>query len=126
MVTFQEPVKGQKVSGYVDEVYRDIFASEVRLMIGGRMYRFKEPGVVRANEKMIVFLYGDIRQREVTDEKIFDELRKEQFRETVADTMHRLAPTRLVEIRFILGTKRQARKKPFLMRGIQALEELEV
>ena len=47
-------------------------------------------------------------------------MRKEQFRETVDDTMRRLAPNMIREIKFTIGEKKPSRRKPFLMRGIQA------
>ena len=121
MVTFTDPVNThQKVSGYVEEVYRDIFTSEIRLKVQGRVFRFKEPDAIRENQKAMVFVYGDVKHQDVSDAELFDEMRKEQFKENVARTIHRLAPKKLSEIRFTLGAKKQARRKPFLMKGISA------
>lgn len=122
MVTFRNPLNDEKVSGYVDEVFRDIFEMEIRLKIGSKTYKFKEPVAIRAGERDIVFCYGGVKPKEVTDDKVFDELRKEQFRETVDDTMKRLAPKRCSEIRFHVGAKRRMRKKPCLLRGIPFME----
>lgn len=108
----------EKVEGYVEEVYRDIFGGEVRLKIRGRTFAFKEPVLIKCNTKEMVFLYGDIGRKELTDEQVFDEMRKEQFRETVSDTMHRLDPKKVYSIRFVLGEKKTLRRKPSVMRGI--------
>lgn len=120
MVTFRDPDKGAKITGYVDEVYRDIFTGEIRLIVLGRQFRFKEPVVVRDNEREVVFVYGDIGHQDVSDKKMFSEMRKEQFRESASDTMSRLAPKRVSEIRFQIGDRKPSRRKPFLMRGISA------
>lgn len=119
-VSFKDPATGTKVSGFVEEVYRDIFTGEVRLTVAGHAYRFKEPVVVRENTQEVVFVYGDVGHQQVSDKKLFDELRKEQFRETADDTMKRLAPRRIRETHFSLGERKPSRRKPFLMRGIQA------
>ena len=122
MVTFHDPVHThQKVSGYVEEVYRDIFTCEIRLKVQGRVFRFKEPDAVRENQRAMVFVYGDVKHQDVSDDDLFDEMRKEQFKENVAGTIHRLAPKKLSEIRFVLGAKKHVRRKPFLMKGIQAM-----
>lgn len=122
MVTFKDPEKGVKVTGFVDEVYRDIFTSEVQLRVRSHTYRFKEPVAIRETDQEVVFLYGDVGrgQQDVSDKKLFKAMRQEQFRETVSDTMRRLNPKRIKEIHFMVGAKRPARRRPFLMRGIQA------
>jgi hypothetical protein len=119
-VSFGDPVTGVKVVGYVEEVYRDIFTGEVRLTVQGRQHRFKEPVLVRELERELVFVYGDVGKKEVSDEKLFYEMKKEQYHETATDTLRRLAPRRIKETRFSLGDKKPSRRKPFLMRGIQA------
>jgi len=126
MVSFRDPASGTRVSGYVDEVYRDIFTGEVRLTIRGHAYRFKEPGVVRDSDKEVVFIYGDVTKKEVTDQKLFKEMKKEQFRETVGDTLNRLALRRIKEQRFSMGDRKPSRRKPFLMRGIEANVQLAI
>jgi len=120
MVSFKDPASGTKVAGYVEEVYRDIFSGEVRLTIRGHAFRFKEPVIVHENTHEIVFIYGDLGKKEVSDKKLFSEMKKEQFRETVSDTMTRLERRQVKETHFSIGDKRATRKKPFLMRGIQA------
>lgn len=120
MVSFRDPASGAKVSGYVEEVYRDIFTGEVRLTVRGRAFRFKEPVLVRENGHEVVFVYGDVGHQEVSDKKLFDEMRKEQFRETADETIRRLAPRRIKETHFAVGDRKPSRRKPFLMRGIMA------
>lgn len=99
-------------------MYRDIFANEIRLTIDGVFHRFKEPATIKVNEKDAIFFYGDKRGKELSDEKMFEELKREQFRETVHDTMKRMAPRGSKEVRFILGEKKAVRKKHSLMKGI--------
>jgi len=120
MVSFKDPITSTKVSGFVAEVYRDIFEGEVRLTVKGHVYRFKEPVLIRDNTQEIVFVYGDVGHQQVSDKKLFDEMRKEQFHETTDDTMRRLAPRQIKETHFSLGELKPSRRKPFLMRGIQA------
>lgn len=119
-ITFKDPEKGNKVVGFVDEVYRDIFSGEIKLLVLGRQYRFKEPVLVRDNDNEVVFVYGDVGRQNVSDKKMFAEMRKEQFRESASETMHRMTPKRIREVRFQIGDKKPSRKKPFLMRGITA------
>lgn len=118
MASFKDPVTGIKVSGYIEEVYRDIFAGDVRLTINGKAYRFKEPVVVREHAHELVFVYGDVGHQVVSDKKLFAEMKKEQFREAAGDTMKRLAPRRIKEIHFSLGASKPSRRKSFLSRGI--------
>jgi len=125
MVTFRNPVNKETVSGYVDEVFRDIFMSEIRIKIGSKTYKFKEPVAIRAGDRDIVFCYGGLKPKEVTDKQMFEELHKEQFRETVDDTMKRLAPKRCSEVIFHIGAKRHMRKKPSVLRGIRITDGVE-
>jgi hypothetical protein len=121
MVTFKDQATGVKVSGFVEEVYRDIFIGELRLRVGGKVYRFKEPAVVRPEGNGIVFLYGDVGHKGgLSDEKLFSEMRSGQFRENVTDTLRRITPRRVKQFRFVLGNKKPCRRKPLLMRGITA------
>jgi hypothetical protein len=120
MVTFRDPEKGIKIAGFVEEVYRDIFTGEIRIRIRGMVFRFKEPAIIRDNDNEVVFVYGDIGHQDVSDKKLFAEMRKEQFKEAASDTLHRLAPKLVREIRFQIGEKKPTRRKPFLMRGITA------
>jgi len=106
ITAFIDPVSEKEISGYVEEVYRDIFASEIRLMINGHKYKFKEPNVIRAHGNSVVFLYGDVHAKDVSDEQMFEELRKEQFRETISSTMRRMAPGNTFTIRFVIGEKK--------------------
>lgn len=122
MVSFRALEHGQKVTGFVDEVYRDIISGEVRITVKGHSYRFKEPPVIRDTENEVIFVYGDVRKRDVSDTKLFDEMRKQQFKETVDETMHRLDPIRKREVRFKIGDKKNIRRRPSLMRGIPASE----
>jgi len=120
MVTFHD-LSGLRVKGYVDEVYRDIFAGEIRITVCGCVYRFPEPTVVRANTGELVLAYGDVgKKKDVADKKLFDEMRKGQYRESAKETMSRISPRRTKEARIALGAKKPSRKKPFLMRGIDA------
>lgn len=124
MVTFRDSDSGLKVSGYVEEVYRDIFAGEVRLKVNGHEYRFKEPTTARIDGNDIVFVYGDAKQKDVSDKTLFREMRRGQFRETIADTISRITPRRVKVKRFEMGVKKPSRRKPFLMRGIAAEPQL--
>jgi len=119
-VSFTHTETKAKVSGYIDEVYRDIFAGELVLTINGKAFKFKEPTLVRENVREFIFVYGDVGRgkQDIGDERLFKEMKQEQFRETVSDTIKRLDPRRLYEIRFTVGERKQARRKPFLMRGI--------
>jgi hypothetical protein len=119
-VIFRTSSKSEEVSGYVDDVYRDIFSGELRLTIKGQVFRFKEPDVIRENAKEFVFIYGDVGRgkQDITDDRLFDEIRQGQYRESVSDTMSRIAPKRLMVIRFRMGERKPSRRKPFLMRGI--------
>jgi len=119
MVTFRDRVSGSKISGFVEEVYRDIFIGEVRLRVRGRVYKFKEPEVVRSDGTGIIFLYG-CGGHGMSDEKLFSEMKAGQFREAVGDTIRRIAPRRIKQLRFALGEKKPSRRKPLLMRGITA------
>ena len=119
VVTFRS-LDGAKVSGCVDEVYRDIFKGEVRLTIGGKVYRFKEPTSVVQKGKDIVFIYGDAKQQDIPDEKLFSEMRQQQFKETISDTISRITPRRFKMVRFVLGKKIPVRRRMSLMRGIGA------
>ena len=119
MVTFRDPSTGAKISGFVEEVYRDIFIGEVRLTVRGRAYKFKEPTSVRADDGAIMFFYG-YGGHGLSDEKLFSEMRSGQFKETVGDTIRRVGPKKLRQIRFVLGGKKPSRRKPLLMRGITA------
>lgn len=73
-----------------------------------------------------MFIYGDVTKKEVTDQKLFKEMKKEQFRETVGDTLNRLALRRIKEQRFSMGDRKPSRRKPFLMRGIEANVQLAI
>ena len=119
VVTFRS-LDGAKVSGCVDEVYRDIFKEQLRLTIGGKVYRFKEPTAVSQKGKDIVFVYGDAKKQDLTDEKLFSEMRQQQFKETISDTISRITPRRFKMVRFVLGKKIPVRRRMSLMRGIQA------
>ena len=119
MVTFKDPATGSKISGFVEEVYRDIFIGELRLRVRGRVYKFKEPTVIRSDGNGIMFVYGH-GGHGMSDEKLFNEMRSGQFRETMGETIKRIAPRRVRQLRFILGDKKPSRRKPLLMRGIPA------
>jgi hypothetical protein len=86
----------------------------------GRTFRFKEPDAIRNGGCKIVFVYGDAPGKDVSDKLLFKEMRQGQFRETVNDTIARIDPMQAKEQRFELGSRKSSRKKPFLMRGIQA------
>ena len=118
VVTFRSQ-DGAKVSGCVEEVYRDIFAKQVRLTIKGVVYRFKEPTSVVQRGKDIVFIYGDAKQQDIPDEKLFSEMRQQQFKETMSDTISRITPKRFKMVKFTLGDRRPTRRRASLMRGIQ-------
>lgn len=111
MVSFRDPSSGTKVSGYVEEVYRDIFSGEIRITVRGRTFRLKEPESFREDDHGIVCIYGDKSFRDVSDKKLFAAMRQEQFRETVSDTMRRMAPRRIKELRFTLGDKKPSRRR---------------
>ena len=118
MVMFTHPATKEKVSGYVDEVYRDVFAGELHITIAGTVYRFKEPEVIRENQKEFVFLYGDVGKREISDEKLFDAMRQHQYQESLDATIQKATHDRVYETRFKVGKCKPARRKPFLWRGI--------
>lgn len=118
MVSFIHPTTKEKVSGYVDEVYRDVFAGELHITIDGTVYRFKEPEVIRENQKEFVFLYGDVGKREVSDERLFDAMRQRQYQESLDATIQRTTHDKVHETRFKIGERKPARRKPFLWRGI--------
>ena len=120
MVTFKDPSSGSKISGFCDEVYRDIFIGEIRVKIRGRVYKFKEPAVVRAEGNGILFLYGDVGTQDLSDATLFKEMKSGQFRETVGDTIRRTTPRKVKKLRFTLGERKPSRRKPLLMRGITA------
>jgi hypothetical protein len=124
-VSFTDRRRG-KVSGFVEEVYRDIFSEEIRLTINGEHYKFKEPNSIKINEKEAIFCYGEKHGKEMSDDKVFDELKKEQYRETLHDTMKRIAPKRSREVRLVLGEKKVVRKKHSLMKGIPKEKEGEL
>ena len=117
MVTFKDPASGSKISGFVEEVYRDIFIGEIRLRVRGRVYKFKEPTVAKSEGNGIMFQYGG-GGHGLSDEKLFNEMRTGQFRETMGETLSRVAPRRIKQFRFTLGEKKPSRRKPLLMRGI--------
>jgi len=112
LATFQ--YQTEVVSGYVEEVYRDVFDGDLRITVNGRIFRFKEPSLIRVRENEIVFIYGDIGKKEITDEQLFDEMRKEQFRESVDSTVSRLDPKMVHRMRFSLGKKKMSRKRLFM------------
>jgi len=58
--------------------------------------------------------------KEVSDAKLFKELRGHQYRESMTDTLKRVAPRPVKEIHFTIGDKKPSRRRPFLMRGIDA------
>ena len=118
VVTFRS-LDGAKVSGCVDEVYRDIFKKEVRLTIKGTVYRFKEPTTIVQKGKDVVFIYGDAKQQDIPDEKLFSEMRQQQFKETISDTISRITPKRFKMVKFALGDRRPTHRRASLMRGIQ-------
>jgi len=112
MVTFQMPLEGI-IEGYVEEVYRDVFEGDLRVKINGKVFRFKEPDLIRYKNDVLIFIYGDIDKKDVTDEQLFEEMKKEQFRESVEATVNRLDPKIIRELRFKLGEKRASRKRFF-------------
>ena len=115
IVTCRDPGSGTKVSGCIEQVYRDIFAGEIQITVRGQTFRFKEPTTVRMDGNDVVFVYGDAKKQEVSDKTLFKELRRRQFKETVTDTISRITPCKVREKRFVLGIKKASRRKPFLM-----------
>ena len=120
MVTFKDPATGSKISGFVEEVYRDIFIGELRLRVRSRVYKFKEPTFIRSDGNGIMFVYGH-GGHGMSDEKLFNEMRSGQFRETMGETIKRITPRRVRQLRFTLGDKKPSRRKPLLMKGISAV-----
>lgn len=119
-VNFRHPEDGELVSGFVDDVYRDIFGEELRLTIRGRVFRFKEPAQIKETSHEFVFIYGDSSRpaKDVSDRRFFNEMRKSSYKEDLSGTVARLTTRRTKECRFVLGERKPARRKPFLMRGI--------
>jgi hypothetical protein len=114
-------LNGAKVAGYVDNVFRNVFEQEIVLTFQGRNpIILKEPDIIRETGEGIVFLYGDVGTKEVSDAKLFKELRGHQYRESMTDTLKRVAPRPVKEIHFTIGDKKPSRRRPFLMRGIDA------
>lgn len=91
---------GETFKGKVKEVYRDVLNGDLRIKVGDKQFRFKEPNLIRVTSKEIVFFYGDVGASSVTDKELFDEMRKEQFHETIEDTVIRLDPEEVRKIVF--------------------------
>ena len=114
-VTFNELVTQKEVAGFVSSIYRDVFANQIIITISDKPYRFEEPDTIKGYTNDVVFVYGNV-DPEISDEKLFDEMRKEQFRETVNDTVSRLTKTIKGRIRFKVGNKKPSRRRPLLLK----------
>jgi len=111
-VTFLEPGSRRKISGFVQVVYRDIFEREIHITIDGVVYKFKEPFQLHSCETKVVFIYGNKKsKKELSDDVMFDEIRKSNFKETLSETFHRFERKHIKEITFKLGAKKPTRKK---------------
>jgi hypothetical protein len=64
------------IDGIVKDVKRDILENRINLTVNKQMYVFREPDfIVQENENCILFVYGDINSKEVTDEELLEKMR---------------------------------------------------
>lgn len=104
-VEFTSPYRrsGRSVSGVVEDVARNIFDNEVEIVLkGGRVFRFKEPTAILQEAGDVVFLYGDVGRKEVSDEAMFKEMRRTQYGETVNDVLKRTEAAKVKATRFVM------------------------
>lgn len=62
---------GDRFSGIVEEVYRDIFEKQVSITIEGVTHNFREPSAIVPGSSAsadVCFLYGDVEPAEVDDD----------------------------------------------------------
>ena len=91
----------RKIKGEVTSVLRDIFEDCIRITIGSRTYQFDEPAIMYADDKQVVFIYGDVESLDFTDDELFDEFRESGFSgETMEDVIKRTGKDDLREMRF--------------------------
>ena len=105
----------------VEEVFRDVFAQEVEIHIGGRQIRVKEPAIIRLDGKDILFLYGDVGKHGVSDDKLFKELRGHQYQESMSETIKRVTPRAVKQTRFCVGKAKPSKRRARLIRGVRAI-----
>lgn len=119
LVSFTEPGGRKKVSGYADDVYRDIFTSEILVRINGKVYRFQEPESIRMAGDSLVFSYGR-KSKDVSDDVLFDEARKSDMGEPVTNIIGRISPGSVREVRISIGGKKPSRKRSSLLKKVDA------
>ena len=102
-VSFPHPSKRVKshVSARVADVCRNIFDNEVELVLeDGRTFRFKEPAAILERGGDVVFVYGDVGERQMGDKAMFREMRAAQYAgETFDETLKRTELERTRHVR---------------------------
>lgn len=104
-VSFNLNGTDSKIIGIAERVYRDIFENMIDIVVGGNLFRFKEPNVIShdpENKQIIIFVYGkDNNENDMSDNALFDEVRASLFKgETIDDVITRTAPSKTKIIRF--------------------------
>ncbi len=90
---------GQKINGVVERIYRNVFHGTIDISLSGQEYSFREPDDVIKNNSNIVFLYGDVKEKEDDDVKTeFD-----SYTESVVDYLTRTSSKPLNKAIFKMG-----------------------
>lgn len=105
-ITFSNPSGTKQMRGIAEAINRDIFSNTVELTVNGRLFRFREPVVITAENNVIIFIYGKVMPTDCSDDALFADMRDSLYKgETAGDIIRRTTPPKTKIVRFFLHDK---------------------
>lgn len=103
---------GFLLNGVVEKVYRDVIEKSISIKIKNKAYVFREPNtIVLVSDDEIVFVYGNVDEEQVSDEQLFDELKRVSLRGgNIDDALQNLNSDSVTLIVFKLKESENAEK----------------
>jgi hypothetical protein len=113
----------RKLKGVVERVCRNVFESRVEITVNGHLHQFAEPSaIVMDGKDQLVFVYGDLDERDLGDAALFAEYREAGHSgETLDDVIKRTSPVVKESMRFEIGERVIKPTRTFRKRNHQAV-----
>lgn len=71
---------GHVLSGFVNNIERDPLRNRLILTVNGQSYVLKEPKSIKKDSGNIIFVYGDLEQKdEIDDNDLFEQIRNGSY-----------------------------------------------
>ena len=104
---------GYSISGIVTSVFRDVLDNQIKLVVKNKTFLFDEPDSICETGDRILFVYGQHDDADVSDDDLFDEMRRIAGKGgSVDDAMKNLESgrRRVGVIEIVVGDKQDEKK----------------